>query len=222
MRFAVFTHLIVLLALAQSFQAHAKVRQPVQSPVSIPEEFLRIGEECGVPPAVLYSVALTETEIGIKGQKSSAWPYSINWMGKGYRFKDRQETFGFAQKLIKQGHTLFDIGIMQVNWRWHNERVNNLWDLTDTEINIRTACSILTEGYEAKKNWFWAAGYYHAPNNDINARKYVRKYRSKLNNVLRKNPEARKAMRKYSSKLNNNMAKKEPQNKTSVVKTKRE
>ncbi|MCH1929698.1 hypothetical protein L9G16_05840 [Shewanella sp. A25] len=168
----------------------------------IPDDFLQIGQDCGVPPAVLYAIALTETGIAIQSSKTAAWAHSINWQGKGYRFKTRDETYRFAQKLISEGNTLFDIGVMQVNWRWHNERVSSLWDLTDSQTNIKIACDLVTEGYQTKRNWLWAAGYYHAPYNTANARKYMRKYRSRLNNILRTNPEARKDMRKFTNKFN--------------------
>ncbi|MCD8552101.1 MAG: transglycosylase SLT domain-containing protein [Shewanella xiamenensis] len=172
-----FKRLITALVLSLSFNSEAAA--------TIPSGFVRIGASCGVPPVALYAVALTETETGLRNGDSSVWPHSINWNGRSYHFKNRKDTYIFAQNLIAQGHTLFDVGIMQVNWRWHKDRVSSLWELTDTETNIRTACEIMGEGYQARRNWVSAAGYYHAPNNATNANKYMKKFNAKLNRLLK-------------------------------------
>ena len=70
----------------------------------------------GVPPQVLYAIALTET-----GRKSGGrvrpYPWAINREGKGYWFKTREEALAFGQQSLAEGRRSFDVGCVQINYR---------------------------------------------------------------------------------------------------------
>ncbi|PSW29145.1 lytic transglycosylase [Photobacterium phosphoreum] len=148
--------------------------------VKIPSAFRMIATQCHVPAKYLYAIALTETETRLKNGQSSPWTWTINYKGKSYFYPNRRSMYIAAEKLVKQGNLLFDVGIMQINWRWHKHRVNSLWQLTAPETNVRVACEIIKDGYRARGNWVAAAGYYHSPENKKAVREYLFRYRSKL------------------------------------------
>ncbi|HIF9337716.1 transglycosylase SLT domain-containing protein [Photobacterium damselae] len=148
--------------------------------LTVPKAFRVIAHECKVPAKHLYAIALTETETKLQNGHSSPWVWTINYKGKSFFYPDRISLYTAAAKLISNRHLLFDIGIMQVNWRWHKNRVRSLWALTSPDINIRVACDILKDGYRARGNWIEAAGYYHSPSNNSDTRRYISRYKKKL------------------------------------------
>lgn len=166
--------IFLIIALLCSFYLEA---------AELPQGFSRIAKQCGSNPKALYAIALTESETALTNGKSSVWPHSINWQGKTFLFQTRKEMYFFAEDLISKGYRSFDVGMMQVNWRWHSHRVNSLWELTDIKTNIRVACDILVEGYKAKGDWTLAAGFYHSPNNKTHSTNYINRYKSKLGRV---------------------------------------
>ncbi len=145
-----------------------------------PKGFVHVAQQCNVPAKNLYAIALTETETAMEGGGSGVWQNSINWKGKSYFFSSRQETYDFALSLLHRGYESFDVGIMQVNWKWQKHRGYSLWELTDIQTNVKVGCEILREGYKARGNWILAAGYYHAPNHKENAERYMKIYAKKL------------------------------------------
>ena len=148
--------------------------------VKIPYAFRVIAQQCHVPAKYLYAVALTETETRLKNGHSSPWTWTINYRGKSYFYQNRRSMYVAATKLVHHKHQLFDVGMMQVNWRWHKQRVGSLWQLTAPETNVRVACEIMKDGYRVSGDWIKAAGYYHSPGNKKEVRKYIHRYRSKL------------------------------------------
>ena len=48
-----------------------------------------------------------------------AWPWAINREGKGYWFESREEALAFAKASLAEGRTSFDVGCVQINYRWH-------------------------------------------------------------------------------------------------------
>lgn len=167
--------LLMAIALVISTPATAKPAK-----VQVPIAFKRIAHNCNVPARHLFSIALTETETGLKNGRSSPWAWTINHKGKSYFYPNRKSLYIAAQRLVDRKELLFDIGIMQVNWYWHRKRAKSLWEMTAPDANIRIACQILNEGYQAKGNWTDAAAYYHSPGNKIAASRYKKRFMSKL------------------------------------------
>ncbi len=177
------TLLIASLLISPLANARTRHHHSVKRSLTVPRAFRVIAKECHVPAKHLYAIALTETETKLKNGHSSPWTWTINYRGKSYFYPDRQSLYAAANKLLRHKHRLFDVGIMQVNWRWHHHRVSSLWALTSPETNIRVACEIYKEGYRVRGNWVDAAGYYHNPSFSKDTRSYVRRYRKKLASI---------------------------------------
>lgn len=154
----------VILAVTPMKDAEAKM--------AIPNTISVVAKQKGVPPDIFYAVLLNETRVKTNMKRVVAWPWSANWQGRSYRFKTRAELYQFCQGLLDKGYQSFDIGISQVNWKWHKQRFNNLWAATDPWINMNAAADYLVEHYKTERNWLIAAGKYHAPNHASNASQY--------------------------------------------------
>ncbi|MFQ8431118.1 hypothetical protein [Amaricoccus sp. W119] len=122
----------------------------------------------GVPVEVLYAVALTET-----GRKSNGrvrpYPWAINREGKGHWFKTREEATAFGRESLAAGRKSFDVGCVQINYRWHGHAFPSLEDMFDPQWTATYAAQFLRNLYEERGSWSEAAGAYHSLTPDLAA-----------------------------------------------------
>ena len=63
---------------------------PVWSDVSVPVGYRNVAEERGIPPALLYAVALTESAKKVGSPAVvRPWPWTLNIAGRGFFFDSR-------------------------------------------------------------------------------------------------------------------------------------
>ncbi|VAW60963.1 hypothetical protein MNBD_GAMMA08-309, partial [hydrothermal vent metagenome] len=115
---------IIPIGFILSFSAYA----------SVPSAYSDIAEEYGIPDVLFYSIALTESE---KPNVKLPWPWAANIDGKGVYFDTQSEMYTHLSKLVKQGQLNFDVGIMQINWRWNHHIFTSLKSATDPYTNMR-------------------------------------------------------------------------------------
>ncbi|MCY9874542.1 hypothetical protein [Vibrio barjaei] len=169
-----------MLALIVSMNVEAK------AVTCIPKYFENLSDATGVPGSVVFALALQESATLMSDGSVRPWPYVINHKGKPYYYRTRRELFSASQSLVDNGMRSFDIGYFQVNWRWHNHRVRNLWSLTEPLTNGYVAMQIFIEQYNKHRNWIVAAGRYHNPNNNNGlAEKYSRGFREWLEKTIK-------------------------------------
>ena len=132
----------------------------------------------GVPVEVLHAVALTETGRKQDG-KLRAWPWAINREGKGYWFDSREEALAFAKTSLAEGRRSFDVGCVQINYRWHGHAFPSIEDMFDPEWTATYAAQFLRTLYEERGDWAAAAGAYHSLTPEL-AQKYSARFRTLL------------------------------------------
>lgn len=151
----------------------------------IPSAYRKIGKEYSVPPAILYAIALTESENFYKPKKiSRPWPWTINHKGKGLFFKTRAKAIAYAKSLIKRGEKNFDCCQMQVNWYWHNNRFSSIEQAFDPYTCMRAAAQIITEYKNKHGSYEVAVGKYHSPGNKQLQKAYKNRVMKKLRLIL--------------------------------------
>lgn len=132
----------------------------------------------GVPVEVLHAVALNET--GRKdGGHLRAWPWAINREGQGYWFKSQEEALAFAKRSIADGRNSFDVGCVQINYRWHGHAFPSIEAMFDPEWTATYAAQFLRTLYEERGDWSAAAGAYHSLTPEL-ARKYAARFDTML------------------------------------------
>ena len=112
-----------------------------------------------VDPKVLAGIALNES-----AYNGRAWPWTLNVAGRGFFFRTREDAYGAMRALIAAGRSDFDVGIMQINWRYHHQRFASPWDALSPATNVRVAESILNENYQSTRSVAKAIAYYHSAN----------------------------------------------------------
>lgn len=118
--------------------------------------FDSVARKKDINPDILYALALNESS-----KNGNPHPWTINVAGRGYYFSTREDAWRATTWLLKKGVTSFDVGLMQVNWKYNGHRFSSLWDAFQPTTNIEVAADIVLENYKETKDWGRAVTWYH-------------------------------------------------------------
>ncbi|MDX1656622.1 MAG: lytic transglycosylase domain-containing protein [Candidatus Competibacteraceae bacterium] len=138
----------------------------------VPPTYREVARVYGIPAEVLYAVATVESNLVLLSGRARPWPWTLNVHGRGERYRTRLETWEAIQRHLAAGRRSIDIGLMQVNWRWHEDKLGNPWLALDPIHNLHVGARILMEQYRVSGDWLEAAGRYHSPANGRHAARY--------------------------------------------------
>nr|AKS10410.1 Transglycosylase SLT domain protein [Rickettsia endosymbiont of Ixodes pacificus] len=82
----------------------------------MPQLIQKIEADHQIPSGLLAAIA--EVESGFK-------PYAIAVSGKSIKSSSKEEAKKIIKEYLAKGITNIDIGIMQINWRWHAQEFGN-------------------------------------------------------------------------------------------------
>ena len=125
--------------------------------------FTTVGRAKGIDPLLLYSVALAESAFHKKGIKTvKPWQFALRTSSRAYYGESYEDTVRELHRILKTTDSV-DIGLMQINLRWHAHRVHKPEDLLDVKTNVTVAADILKERLIANHdNWAQALAQYHS------------------------------------------------------------
>ena len=106
--------------------------------------------------------------------ESGSRTFGINASGRSIYLKSLSEAKQIVQKKLNAGVTNIDLGLMQLNWRWHGSAFANIEEMLQPEKNIEYAAKLLQSLYLQHGNWQAAIRHYHSNKEQYN-RKYSRK-----------------------------------------------
>lgn len=135
------------------------------SPVAaaaIPRAYQVVAAEYGVPAKVLYAIALAESRASLGPGVRQPWPWTLNVEGEGLRYGSRRAAFAALNRLVRDGRTRVDVGLMQVHWRYHAAKLGSTWLGLDPYRNLRVGAAILVECHRRLGDWTRASGCYHS------------------------------------------------------------
>lgn len=130
---------------------------------AIPPSYHAIAHAHNIPAAVLYGVALTESQLKLSSQKVRPWPWTLNVAGVPRRYPTRIAAWKSLNYYLEQGIDLIDVGIMQVNWHYHQPKLGTPWEALEPVNNTRAGAKILQAEYQKTGAWQAAIGRYHSP-----------------------------------------------------------
>jgi soluble lytic murein transglycosylase-like protein len=138
---------------------------------AVPPAYRATAAQHGIPVELLYAMALAES-----GKQVAAghrpWPWTLNIAGRGAYFASREAAWLALDRSLADGQSSVDIGLMQVNWRYHADALGSTWRALDPYHNLTVAAGILKRCYRKRRDWWPSVGCYHAPSNDQRARRY--------------------------------------------------
>lgn len=133
---------------------------PVQAIGLAQSPWQHIADSVGVDPLLLYAIALTESGRPEGKSQIAPWPWALNVEGEAFYPASRDE----AIKLLTAHHgKSVDVGLMQVNIRWHGHRVSSPRDLLEPATNLEVGATILKEALDSEPgNLTIGLGRYHS------------------------------------------------------------
>lgn len=105
-----------------------------------------------IDPYVLYAVALVESRKHGEQNHVTPWPWAINNAGKSFIPQSQQEAEVLLNKMLDEGRRNVDVGIMQVNLRWHGHRVAKPEHLLNPNTNLEIGARLLAEAIQSAPN----------------------------------------------------------------------
>lgn len=170
---SVLLHGIAGLGNALAAEGGKKPARTAPRYLPIPIGYVRTGQLEQVPPAILYGVALQESA-RMFGRYALPYPWTLNVAGEPRRFQTHTEAVNSLRESVRLGITSVDCGLMQVNWRYHNQKLGDYHRALDPYPNLRVGAQILRGHYADTQDWFKAVGRYHSPGDVARAQSYAR------------------------------------------------
>lgn len=130
----------------------------------VPSAYQSTAQAYALPPRVLYAIALTESRRQIRDGIVRPWPWTLNIRGTPHFFPNRKAAYRALRTALADGIRNVDIGLMQVNWRWHHERLGDPWQALDPYHNLRVGAAILHQERRETDDLWQAVGRYHSRN----------------------------------------------------------
>ena len=145
---------------------------------AVPAGYRQVAAEYAIPAQIFYAVALTESGRQIAGSKGAhPWPWTLNIRGEAHFFDGRRAAEAALQRALVKGIEPIDVGLMQVNWRYHQVRLGSAQGALDPYRNLRIGARILSECHRDRADWWAAVGCYHAPADPDRAARYQARVR---------------------------------------------
>ena len=137
-----------------------------------PPLFHKVATEQRIPASILYAIVLAESQTSTVKQ-GQPWPWTINHAGTPHFFPDKVDAIIYARSLLSDQDVNFDVGLGQVNWKFHSRKFKDLSQAFDPYINLSVAGAFLRTQFDRREcvGWKGAIGCYHRPNQRNNTHK---------------------------------------------------
>lgn len=156
-------------ALALAVAVMSEAVRPALADGPCEREMARAARDHGVPLGVLYAVALTETGVG--GRLA---PWALNIEGRTVIAATPDAALAAFDAARAAGHTLIDLGCMQVNHRYHRHAFTSVAEMLEPRANVQYAARFLSELRRRTGSWTGAVARYHAGAANVTAQaRYV-------------------------------------------------
>lgn len=110
-------------------------------------------KEHNIPKGLLLAVAKTESNLEA---------YALNISGRPHLFKDKNIASQTIRRALDEGITNIDIGVAQINYKWHGHKFSSIDDMLSPEVNIKYAAKLLAKLKQQHGNWHRAIRIYHS------------------------------------------------------------
>lgn len=107
--------------------------------------------------------------------ESSFNPYAVNIAGQTSSAKNKLEAVKIIKNALKNGKTNIDIGLAQINYRWHSDKFKNIEAMINPSVNVEYAARFLATLFKQHGTWKSAIRKYHSSNG-----RYHKPYLSKV------------------------------------------
>jgi soluble lytic murein transglycosylase-like protein len=176
-------------AAERTLPASKEVRRSRTAPVDKrgarpPAAFEQAAARHGIPAWLVYGVALQESQVTI-GRTALPYPWTLCVSGRGERYADVHAARRALRGYLDVGVTNVDCGPMQVNWRWHRDKLQSVDRALDPYANLDVGAGILADLRRSTGDWRMAVQLYHAGSLDtLERRTRAARYLASVQRVL--------------------------------------
>ena len=110
-------------------------------------------KEHTIPPGLLLAVIKTESGVN---------PYALNINGRPVFLKDKNAALDAINQALASGITNIDIGIAQLNYKWHKSNFPDPESMLLPSANIKYAAKLLAKLKFKHGDWHKAIRHYHS------------------------------------------------------------
>jgi len=132
----------------------------------------QLEQEHGVPAGLLAAIGAVESE---------HTPYAVNCNGKARMFTNHDAAKQYIRDLRNQGIIDINIGVLQINYAYHQKRFKHAEEFLDPYNNVPYAAKYLASLRRIHGSWEKAVKFYHSP-----VSKYQNMYFTKVMKALKR------------------------------------
>lgn len=154
----------------------------------VPPAFNRVAKEYNIPADIFYAIALAESGHSTQIYGFKVWPWALNIEKQSYYPESKQAALELIDLAIKKGSNQFDVGLMQVSWRFHKSTFNaNAEYALDVAANLRAGAKIFSEFLSQADEVWQAVGFYNAgASQRPSSLKAASRYRERVKRIYNK------------------------------------
>lgn len=140
---------------------HLTQVSPLRSALLPPKAYDLTGQRWNIDPWILYGIALQESQMKF-GDTTLPYPWTLCVAGSPKRYGSYAATLQALRRTVNErGIRNVDCGAMQVNWRWHSDKLGSFERALDPYPNLAVGAQILRTHFEREGSWMRAAALYH-------------------------------------------------------------
>lgn len=113
------------------------------------------------------------------------WPWTLNVQGISMYFPTRMDAYREIQKNLRNGIVGFDIGLMQISWKFHSSRFVSAWDALEPATNIRVSYEIVAELQSQHRDLKKTIRCYHNCKNELRGAVYLERFNKNFDELVK-------------------------------------
>jgi len=159
--FSLYGFIFIIHCLCICAQSPANATIIKSSPFQFQQAIELAANITGVPSALLLCIARVESGRSTP-QGLQPWPWALNVEGTSRYFANKKEAVAYVNECLAQGMTNIDVGILQLNYKWHSQGFTNLEAMLDPHLNALYAARFLKRLRLQHGSWAKAVAAYHS------------------------------------------------------------
>lgn len=108
------------------------------------------------------------------GERLLPWLWTLNIRGVPHRYATyRDAVAALSNAVTRRGIRNVDCGPMQINWRWHSDKLRTFELALEANYNLAVGAQILAGHFVDTNDWHAATGLYHNQVDKTRSRRYA-------------------------------------------------
>jgi soluble lytic murein transglycosylase-like protein len=129
---------------------------------AIPAGYVQIAGEYGMPPDVLYRLALHQSGARLDSGQHRPWPWTISVDGRLARYRTREDAYRAIRHYLDRGRVV-DVGLLLLDRPPYAQTLGDPWSVLDPLYNLRLGAYRLRQRFTQTQDWTSAVAAFATP-----------------------------------------------------------